>query len=65
MIGYTLRRLCQALIVLLGLTVLVFVLEHIIPGNLARAILGPVPTAARSPPSTGPTGSTDLSFPST
>ncbi|MGD0944950.1 MAG: ABC transporter permease [Acidimicrobiales bacterium] len=40
MIGYTLRRLCQAVIVLLGLTVLVFVLEHIIPGNLARAILG-------------------------
>jgi peptide/nickel transport system permease protein len=41
MIGYSLRRLCQAVIVLLGLTVLVFVLEHIIPGNLARAILGP------------------------
>ena len=40
MIGYALRRLCQAVIVLLGLTVLVFVLEHIIPGNLARAILG-------------------------
>jgi peptide/nickel transport system permease protein len=28
-------------IVLLGLTVLVFVLEHMIPGSLARAILGP------------------------
>ena len=41
MIGYTLRRLAQAVIVLLGLTVLVFVLEHMIPGNLARAILGP------------------------
>ncbi len=41
MIGFTLRRLCQAVIVLLGLTILVFVLEHIIPGNLARAILGP------------------------
>jgi len=40
MIGYTLRRIAQAVIVLLGLTVLVFVLEHIIPGNLARAILG-------------------------
>jgi peptide/nickel transport system permease protein len=40
MIGYALRRLCQAVVVLLGLTVLVFVLEHIIPGNLARAILG-------------------------
>ena len=41
MIGYTLRRLVQAVVVLVGLTVLVFVLEHIIPGNLARAILGP------------------------
>jgi peptide/nickel transport system permease protein len=30
----------QAAVVLVGLTVLVFVLEHIIPGNLARAILG-------------------------
>ncbi len=36
MIGYTLRRLVQAVVVLLGVTVLVFVLEHIIPGNLAR-----------------------------
>jgi peptide/nickel transport system permease protein len=41
MTGYTLRRLAQAVIVLLGLTVLVFVLEHMIPGSLARAILGP------------------------
>ena len=41
MIGFTLRRLVQAVVVLVGLTLLVFVLEHIIPGNLARAILGP------------------------
>jgi len=41
MIGYTLRRLVQAVVVLLGVTVLVFVLEHIIPGSLARAVLGP------------------------
>lgn len=40
MTGYILRRLGQALIVLLGVTVLVFILEHIIPGSLARAILG-------------------------
>jgi peptide/nickel transport system permease protein len=39
-IGYTLRRLVQAAVVLIGLTVLVFALEHMIPGNLARAILG-------------------------
>ena len=41
MIGYTLRRLGQAVIVVLGVTVLVFLLEHLIPGSLARAILGP------------------------
>ena len=41
MIGYTLRRLGQAAIVVLGVTVLVFLLEHLIPGSLARAILGP------------------------
>jgi len=40
MIGYMLRRIGQAVIVLVGLSVLVFVLQHIIPGNLARAILG-------------------------
>lgn len=45
MIGYMLRRVCQAVVVLIGLTVLVFVLEHIIPGSLARAILGPRATA--------------------
>ncbi|HXY45586.1 MAG TPA: ABC transporter permease [Acidimicrobiales bacterium] len=41
MIGYTLRRFAQAVIVVLGVTVLVFLLEHLIPGSLARAILGP------------------------
>jgi peptide/nickel transport system permease protein len=41
-----LRRLGQALVVVLGVTVLVFVLEHIIPGSLARAILGPRASSA-------------------
>ncbi len=41
MIGFTIRRLGQAVIVVLGVTMLVFLLEHLIPGNLARAILGP------------------------
>lgn len=41
MIGYVLRRLAQAVVVVLGVTVLVFLLEHLIPGSLARAILGP------------------------
>jgi peptide/nickel transport system permease protein len=41
MIGFMARRLLQAIIVVLGVTLLVFVLQHILPGNLARAILGP------------------------
>lgn len=40
MIGFVLRRLLQSLVVLLGVTAIVFILEHVIPGNLARAILG-------------------------
>jgi len=34
------RRLGQALVVLVGVTVAVFVLEHLTPGSLAHAILG-------------------------
>lgn len=41
MVGYVFRRLAQAVIVLLGVTILAFILQHLIPGNLARAILGP------------------------
>ena len=52
MIGYALRRVGQAVIVLLGLTVLVFVLEHMIPGNLAAPSSGRGPVPGRSPPST-------------
>jgi peptide/nickel transport system permease protein len=40
MIGYVIRRILQALVVVLGVTAVTFILEHIIPGNLARAILG-------------------------
>ena len=60
MIGFTLRRLVQAVVVLLGLTVLVFVLEHIIPGSLARPSRARGRARERSPPSTGRTGSTGL-----
>ncbi len=35
-----LRRLGQAVIVVLGVTAVTFLLEHLIPGSLARAILG-------------------------
>jgi len=40
-IGYVIRRIAQALVVVLGVTAVTFTLEHLIPGNLARAILGP------------------------
>jgi peptide/nickel transport system permease protein len=38
--GYLLRRTAQAVIVVLGVTAVTFILEHLIPGSLARAILG-------------------------
>jgi peptide/nickel transport system permease protein len=39
-IGYLLRRVVQATLVVFGVTLLVFLLEHIIPGGAARAALG-------------------------
>jgi peptide/nickel transport system permease protein len=39
--GYIIRRLGQAVIVLLGVTLLVFILQHLLPGSIARAIIGP------------------------
>jgi peptide/nickel transport system permease protein len=39
-IGYTIRRIGQAIIVLFGVTVLTFILLHLLPGNPVRAILG-------------------------
>jgi peptide/nickel transport system permease protein len=41
MTGFVLRRVAQAVIVVLGVTLLTFMLEHLIPGNLARGIIGP------------------------
>ena len=46
MAGYLLRRVAQAVIVVLGVTAVTFVLEHLIPGSLARAILGTRASAA-------------------
>jgi peptide/nickel transport system permease protein len=40
-VGYIIRRIGQALLVVLGVTAVTFLLEHLIPGDLARAILGP------------------------
>jgi peptide/nickel transport system permease protein len=41
MIGYLVRRVVQAIVVVFGVTLLVFLLAHIIPGGAARAALGP------------------------
>ena len=47
MTGYILRRIGQAVIVLLGVTILVFILQHLLPGSIARAIIGPRASAAQ------------------
>jgi peptide/nickel transport system permease protein len=44
--GYILRRILQAVIVILGVTLIAFFLEHLIPGGIGRAILGPRATPA-------------------
>jgi peptide/nickel transport system permease protein len=44
-ISYIVRRLGQSVIVVLGVTLIVFILEHLLPGSIARAIIGPRATA--------------------
>jgi peptide/nickel transport system permease protein len=39
-IGFIIRRLGEAIIVTLGVTVITFALLHLLPGNLARDVLG-------------------------
>jgi len=39
-IGFIIRRIGQAIIVILGVTLVVFILRHLLPGSIARAILG-------------------------
>ena len=46
MSGFLVRRVAQAVIVVLGVTAVTFILEHLIPGSLARAILGTRASAA-------------------
>jgi peptide/nickel transport system permease protein len=38
--GFIVRRLGQAVLVVVGVTAVTFLLEHLIPGSLAKAILG-------------------------
>ena len=45
--GYVVRRLLQAVPVALGVTILVFFLIHLVPGDPARTILGNQATPAR------------------
>ncbi len=40
MTGYIIRRLGQAIVVTLGVTMITFALLHLLPGNLARDVLG-------------------------
>lgn len=41
MTGFIIRRLGQAIIVTLGVTMITFVLLHLLPGSLARDVVGP------------------------
>lgn len=41
MTGFVIRRLGQAVVVVLGVTLVTFFLLHALPGNLARSIIGP------------------------
>ncbi|MGD0381733.1 MAG: ABC transporter permease [Acidimicrobiales bacterium] len=41
MIGFLIRRVIQAIIVVIGVILLLFLLSHVIPGGAARAALGP------------------------
>lgn len=40
MLAYTLRRSGQGLLVLVGVTLITFLLEHLLPGSIARSVLG-------------------------
>jgi peptide/nickel transport system permease protein len=44
MIGYLVRRFFQAIIVVLGVVIVVFLLSRLIPGGEAKAVLGPKST---------------------
>ncbi len=58
MTGYIIRRLGQAVIVVLGVTIIAFFMEHLLPGGIARAILGPGLPSSRSSSSTSKMAST-------
>ena len=41
MTGYLIRRVLQAIVVVIGVTIIAFILQHAIPGSLARSLIGP------------------------
>jgi peptide/nickel transport system permease protein len=47
LIGYMIRRFVQALVVMIGVTIIAFVLRDLLPGTLAGDLLGPRATAAQ------------------
>lgn len=47
MTGYLLRRIGQAVVVVVGVSIGVFVLSHLLPGGEAKAVLGPRASAAQ------------------
>ncbi|MHB8295664.1 MAG: ABC transporter permease [Acidimicrobiales bacterium] len=47
MLGYLVRRVLQALLVVIGVTIVVFIMAHLLPGGPARAILGTRATPAQ------------------
>ena len=47
MLGYVVRRVAQAVVVVVGVTLLIFLLSHVIPGGPARAAIGPRATPAQ------------------
>ncbi len=40
MLGYVVRRILQACVVVVGVSLIVFVVIHLLPGGIARAVLG-------------------------
>jgi peptide/nickel transport system permease protein len=45
MAAYVIRRLIQSVAVLIGVTIIVFIVIHLLPGGIARDLLGPRATA--------------------
>lgn len=43
-LAYLVRRVLQAIVVIIGVSIIVFVMVHLLPGGPARAILGPQAT---------------------